>query len=235
MTGNDPPTVLSAKTQAAELPEKLHSSAVTVTPDLACMPLVLPLRLTLANVTLAAPAAAAVILIPSPVLSRITEFLTFNFKPLLSVEVMPSPANLKITQSSTFTVFAWTMFMPLVPLHAPLIDKPRIVITSVAVALMMTPVVNEARIPAMVPVPSIVIDLVMVTVPKPPGSNASISPQFAVLAIAPAKVLQGAVRLQGLASSPTPDTHVRVAWAFASETKAHVKTNNANTCRAFLI
>jgi len=32
--------------------------------------------------------------------------------------------------------------------------------------------------------------------------------------MAPAKVLQGAVRLQGLASSPTPDTQVLV-WAFA--------------------
>jgi hypothetical protein len=31
--------------------------------------------------------------------------------------------------------------------------------------------------------------------------------------MAPANVLQGAVRLQGLASSPTPDTQVRVAWA----------------------
>jgi hypothetical protein len=32
-----------------------------------------------------------------------------------------------------------------------------------------------------------------------------------VFEIAPAKVLQGDTRLQGLASSPTPDTHVRVA------------------------
>jgi hypothetical protein len=35
------------------------------------------------------------------------------------------------------------------------------------------------------------------------------------LEIAPAKVLQGAVRLHGSASLPTPDTHVRVAWALA--------------------
>jgi hypothetical protein len=33
----------------------------------------------------------------------------------------------------------------------------------------------------------------------------------AVFEIAPAQVLHGAVRLQGLASSPVPDTHVRVA------------------------
>ena len=58
-----------------------------------------------------------------------------------------------------------------------------------------------------------VIDLVMVTAPKPPGSRTLISPPGTVLEMAPAKVLQGAVRLQGLASSPTPDTHVRLAWA----------------------
>jgi hypothetical protein len=34
--------------------------------------------------------------------------------------------------------------------------------------------------------------------------------------MAPAKVLQGAVRLPGFASSPTPDTQVRVAWAMAN-------------------
>src|SRR5579859_7727652 len=57
--------------------------------------------------------------------------------------------------------------------------------------------------------------LVMVRAPNPPGSKASISPPGAVLEIAPAKVLHGAVRLQGLASSPTPETHVRVAWALS--------------------
>jgi hypothetical protein len=61
----------------------------------------------------------------------------------------------------------------------------------------------------------ILIDFVIVTPPKPPGSIAFISPPFAVLEIAPAHVLQGAVRLQGLASSPTPETQVRVAWADA--------------------
>jgi hypothetical protein len=42
-----------------------------------------------------------------------------------------------------------------------------------------------------------------------------ISPLVAVFEIAPAKVLQGAVRLHGFRSSPTPETHVRVAWAWA--------------------
>src|SRR5258708_24956395 len=59
------------------------------------------------------------------------------------------------------------------------------------------------------------IDLVMVTAPKPPGSRTSISPAGAVFEMAPAKVLHGAVRLHGLASSPTPETQVRVACACA--------------------
>src|SRR5438270_1385051 len=121
------------------------------------------------------------------------------------------------------------MFIPRIPLQAPLIERPRSVITLVLSALIMTPVVSEARIPARVPVPSMVIDLVIVTAPKPPGSRASISPQSAVLEIAPAKVLQGAVRLQGLASSPTPDTQVREAWAPARP--AHRRT----TVRTFII
>src|SRR5204862_8216751 len=53
----------------------------------------------------------------------------------------------------------------------------------------------------------------MVTAPKPPGSRTSISPHAAVLLIARANVLQGAVRLHGLASSPPHETYVRVACA----------------------
>lgn len=44
-----------------------------------------------------------------------------------------------------------------------------------------------------------------------------ISPPAAVFEMAPAKVLQGAVRLHGLTSSPTPDTQVRLACAFAAD------------------
>src|SRR6267143_6172336 len=62
-----------------------------------------------------------------------------------------------------------------------------------------------------------VIDLVIVTAPKPPGSRTLISPPGAVFEIAPAKVLHGAVRLHGFTSSPTPETQVRVACAWASE------------------
>src|SRR5215210_3251238 len=58
------------------------------------------------------------------------------------------------------------------------------------------------------------------TAPKPPGSRQLISPPAAVFEMAPAKVLHGAVRLQGFTSSPTPDTHVRVACACAGTTPA---------------
>src|SRR5215469_10194518 len=57
--------------------------------------------------------------------------------------------------------------------------------------------------------------------PKSPGSRQSISPPAAVLASAPAKVRQGAERLQGLASSPTPETQVRVACAAAGVAAAN--------------
>lgn len=63
--------------------------------------------------------------------------------------------------------------------------------------------------------PSSVIDLVTVTGPNPPLSSALMMPPTAVLVIAPAHVLHGAVREHGLASSPTPDTQVRVACAKA--------------------
>src|SRR4030095_10078745 len=64
-----------------------------------------------------------------------------------------------------------------------------------------------------------VIDLVMVTAPNPPESRQLISPLTAVFEIAPANVLHGAVRLHGLASSPTPETQVRVALGFCEPGK----------------
>src|SRR5258708_7960751 len=55
---------------------------------------------------------------------------------------------------------------------------------------------------------SMVMALVMVRVPNSPGSRQSISPPAAVFTIAPAKVLQGVLRSQALASSPLFETHV---------------------------
>src|SRR5262245_3518650 len=80
-----------------------------------------------------------------------------------------------------------------------------------------------------------VMDFVIVTAPNPPGSKQLISPPAAVFEIAPAKVLHGAVRLHGLTSSPTPDTHVRVACAWASETKDTQAANTSKALRASLI
>jgi hypothetical protein len=77
--------------------------------------------------------------------------------------------------------------------------------TSLASAETFMALVPETRIEATwPPPPSSVIDLVIVSAPKPPGSSASISPPAAVFEMAPAKVLHGAVRLHGLASLPTP-------------------------------
>src|SRR4051812_46772798 len=104
----------------------------------------------------------------------------------------------------------------------------RNVTTSVAPATTLMPLVPAtSTLATCPPPPSIVIALLIVTAPKPPGSRASISPPAAVFEMAPAKVLQGAVRLQGLASSPTPDTQVRVACANAGVTPetAKMETN----------
>src|SRR5665213_1504909 len=84
------------------------------------------------------------------------------------------------------------------------------------------PLVPATRTDPIVSMQLSVIALVIVTAPNPPGSRQSISPAANVFEIAPAKVLQGAVRLHGLASSPTPDTQVRVAWAFAGTTQSRV-------------
>src|SRR5687768_14690017 len=98
----------------------------------------------------------------------------------------------------------------------PLMARPRKVtriVPGVAVAPSLTtmPLVSAPRVEPSVPVQSTVIDLVIVSAPKPPGSRQLISPPAAVFEIAPANVLQGAVRLHGLTSSPTPETQVRVA------------------------
>src|SRR5215213_342325 len=211
--------------------ENTEWRAVTLEPDLACKPLPLPDNRTFSSVTWTLFAAPLVnVLIPSSVQSLMTLFLTFKFRSFVSLTVMPLPVlNRKMTQSSTLTVLAWRMFIPFMPLQNPLMERPLMVITSVDAALITIPFTSEARIEANVPVPSSVIDLVIVTAPKPPGSRASISPQAAVLEMAPAQVLQGAVRLQGLASSPTPDTHVREAWAWAIETVANMKVAIAKT------
>src|SRR5262245_66578668 len=85
------------------------------------------------------------------------------------------------------------------PFANPSMSSPSSRTSAFAGVLTITPVVPAARMPA-VPVEGqlIVIDLVIVTAPKPPGSRQLISPPAAVFEMAPAKVLQGAVRLHGL-------------------------------------
>src|SRR5918911_3551021 len=101
------------------------------------------------------------------------------------------------------------------PVPKPLMSSPRRMTQSVGPAFTTTPFVPAASTPAITPSQLIVIAFVIVTAPKPPGSRQFISPLAAVFEIAPAKVLHGAVRLQGLASLPTPETQVRDAWACA--------------------
>src|ERR1700732_5189602 len=106
--------------------------------------------------------------------------------------------------------------IPSIPDPIPLMERLRMVTTPVTCAATVMPLRPlTSTEPTCPPPPSIVIPLVMVKAPNPPGSKASISPPPAVFEIAPAKVLHGAVRLHGLASSPTPETQVRVAWALA--------------------
>ena len=100
--------------------------------------------------------------------------------------------------------------MPINPLPNPLIDRFRR-FTVISAALMLMPFVPAPEPEPKAPPQSIVIGFVIVTAPKPTGSRQSISPLGAVFEIAPANVLHGAVRLHGLASSPTPETYVRVA------------------------
>src|SRR5712691_1489022 len=112
----------------------------------------------------------------------------------------------------TCTAAAAMILMPASPVPMPSISSP-FKTTTAPGALTVMALVPLARTPAITPSQVIVSALVMVTAPKPPESRQLISPAGAVFEIAPAKVLHGAVRLHGLASSPTPDTHVLVACA----------------------
>src|SRR5260370_28148056 len=120
----------------------------------------------------------------------------------------------KMKQFSTFRSLPERNRIPFSPELIPLILMLRMITTSFAPATTTIPLVPLTSVEATwPPPPSRVIALVMVTAPNPPGSRASISPPGAVFEMAPAHVLQGAVRLHGLASSPTPATQVRLSCA----------------------
>src|SRR5512139_1260664 len=77
------------------------------------------------------------------------------------------------------------------------------------------------------------MDLVTVSVPKPPESTATTSPPARALACATSKVRQGSWALHGFASEPTTETKVRCASAHASTPKRD-RTAAASTCLAFI-
>src|SRR4051812_44504601 len=157
--------------------------------------------------------------------------------PSASTPLPAKPYTLTWSRMTVVSPNTCTPFVPSTLVPAPLIWRLRSVTVLVwgaanEVMLMMTPCTPEERMLACVPTPLIVIGLVMVTVPKPPGSSASISPPAAVFEIAPAHVLHGAGRLPGFTSSPTPETHVRVAWANATELPRDMHATNASAVRA---
>src|SRR5688572_295599 len=142
---------------------------------------------------------------------------------LISIPFSEKFARMQFSICNLFTAITWMPFSP-GSLPVPLTEKLRIV-TSPSGALIIKPVVPLDKTEPITPLPSMVIDLVIVSVPKPPGSRRLISPPAAVLLIAPARVLHGAVRLQGFTSSPTPETQVRVACPKQQETVQKVIIN----------
>src|ERR1043166_5257240 len=133
-------------------------------------------------------------------------------KPMASELLLRNPL---ITQLSTTSPAPELNLIPTNPVPSPSMSRPFRYTTSVAPAAMTMPFVPDTSTPAVPASQEMVIDFVMVTPPKPPGSRQLISPPAAVLEMAPAKVLHGAVRLHGSASLPTPETQVRVACAGA--------------------
>src|SRR5437588_639076 len=95
-------------------------------------------------------------------------------------------------------------------------DRPRKITTSVGPTLTVTPFSPSTGMISPIELPLMVIDFLMVKglkvgggkARKSPGSRTEISPPELVTDIVKAKVLHGAVRLQGKESSPTPDTQV---------------------------
>src|ERR1051325_2654394 len=196
------------------------------------------------------------ILMPAVPLFLIVVLRTFILPPL---ELKRSPSLVKpsMTQSSmktrTIPGFEDEMLMPRVaalvpalpfwPLPFSEMPRKRTVLSGSlplrSVRLTLIAVEKEgARIEVKVPVPSMVNDLMIVTVPNPPGSRTFISPSVKVFDCAVANVLQGAVRVHGLPSSPTPDTHERSCWAWAAEapqaTQASIATRRSVNLNLFI-
>lgn len=208
-----------AKTPSLVLPATVVSLITTPTMPLpvlfAAIPRLLFLTVLPEIVAMAEALLVGVMLIPPVPLSKMPDRVTSISEFPVGSKSMRFWVKPKTFAASTRRVPLCRKRIPLSPVAAPLIDSPRMV-TLTPAAFTVRPFTPEAKIDPKVPVQSIVIDLAMVTAPNPPGSRQLISPLAAVFEIAPAKVLQGAVRLHGLTSSPTPGTHVRVACALAA-------------------
>src|SRR5262249_21197456 len=111
--------------------------------------------------------------------------------------------------------------MPLPPPKPiPLIVRPRRLIASVAPAMTVIPFNPPDTSTPASPTPSLMMlmPLVIVTAPYPPGSRTVISPAVSVLSCARWKVRHGVGRLQSLASLPADETNGRANWASAGVT-----------------
>src|SRR5918998_6608416 len=97
-----------------------------------------------------------------------------------------------------FTREAESTLMPLRPVPRPLMSSPSIVTLPVAPALTTIEFVPLTSAPAVLPRARIVIDLVMVRPPKPPGSMTLISPAVAGFGVAPPHVFHGGGGGQGV-------------------------------------
>ncbi len=215
---DEPPTCTPAGSPAKT---QCVTDAVDVPPRL--RPIV-PFWLTSERLTstLTLPAPDGTAAMPSETLLRTTQLsMKIRVNPVVFSSEMPrlkpnvcTPSMWRAFGAKPELVTRRMPFRPPVdwPEVAPLIERLRMVTTSFDdPTLIWIPLTPEARIDANVPLPSMVRALVIVTPPNPPGSSTSISPPAAVFEMAPANVLQGAVRLHGFTSSPTPETHVRVA------------------------
>src|SRR5262245_98732 len=128
---------------------------------------------------------------------------------------MPAPLPalyLVMAQFSTWRDLPLISPTPIDAVPAPSIDRPRrTTATSAALTTMALPAVTTT--PPLVPVQSMVIDLVMVTAPKLPASTHLIVPPGSVAVCAAANVAHGAARVQA-APAPLLATQVSgMAWA----------------------
>src|SRR6185295_9886215 len=224
------PAVEVARKPCVVLAVAALSRAAMLTRPWMLRPKLLRSRRTRSSEPIVEPPTPGLTRMPPPdglTLLKITESMTNSCEALVGSKSMPNWVKSWIRHFSTWSVAPAKKRMPFSPVPRPSMSRPRRVMTAFEGALTMMALVPETRTPAVGPSAEMVIDLVMVTPPKPPGSMTLISPPVAVLLIAPAKVLHGAVRLHGLASSPTPDTQVRVAWAWAPPATARAKAKEA--------